>query len=64
MAKTYKSEVMATLHESMADLHEIGAIDNRTMRIFDKSCLTPINSASALPSPATPACVRCPSGSR
>jgi len=42
MAKTYKSDVMATLHESMADLHEIGAIDNRTMRIFDKSCLTPI----------------------
>ena len=42
MAKAYKSEAMAAIHESMADLHKIGAIDNRTMREFDRACLTPV----------------------
>jgi len=42
MAKAYKSEAMAAIHESMADLHKIGAIDNKTMREFDRACLTPV----------------------
>jgi putative transcriptional regulator len=42
MAKAYKSEAMAAIHESMADLHKIGAVDNKTMREFDRACLTPV----------------------
>lgn len=42
MAKAYKSEALAAVHESMADLHKIGAIDNKTMREFDRACLTPV----------------------
>jgi putative transcriptional regulator len=42
MAKAYKSAAFAALHENMSDLHKIGAIDNRTMREFDRACLTPV----------------------
>jgi putative transcriptional regulator len=42
MAKTYKSKALAAVHESMGDLHKIGAIDSKTMREFDESCLTPV----------------------
>jgi putative transcriptional regulator len=42
MAKAYKSEALAAVHESMADLHKIGAINNKTMREFDRACLTPV----------------------
>ena len=42
MAKAYKSEALAAVHESMADLHKIGKIDARTMREFDRACLTPV----------------------
>jgi putative transcriptional regulator len=31
---------MATIHESAQALFEIGAIDKKTMREFDESCLT------------------------
>ena len=37
-----KSEAIAAIHESMADLHQIGAIDNKMMREFDRACLTPV----------------------
>ena len=33
---------MAAIHENMADLHEAGAIDTKTMRRFDQACLTPV----------------------
>jgi putative transcriptional regulator len=42
MAKAYKSEALAAVHESMADLNKIGAIDSKTMREFDRACLTPV----------------------
>jgi putative transcriptional regulator len=42
MSKKYRSEALASIHETMAALHEIGAIDKRTMRGFDETCLTPI----------------------
>jgi putative transcriptional regulator len=42
MSKKYRSEAMAAIHESMAALHAVGAIDKRTMREFDDACLTPI----------------------
>ena len=46
MAKKYRSEAHAAIHETMEALHEVGAIDKQTMREFDASCLTP-----ALPIP-------------
>ena len=46
MAKKYRSEAYAAIHETMEALHEIGAIGKQTMREFDASCLTP-----ALPMP-------------
>jgi putative transcriptional regulator len=42
MAKSYKSEALAAIHESMADLHKIGKLDSKTMREFDQTCLTPV----------------------
>ncbi|MGH9606217.1 MAG: helix-turn-helix domain-containing protein [Terracidiphilus sp.] len=42
MAKAYKSEAFAALHESMGDLRKIGAIDSQSMRKFDRACLTPV----------------------
>lgn len=41
VARTYKSEAMASVHEMMEGFHEAGSIDKRTMREFDEACLTP-----------------------
>jgi len=46
MSKTYKSDVMAAIHETVSDLHEIGLVDKRTMRHFDETCLTPVTPLS------------------
>jgi putative transcriptional regulator len=42
--KTYKSEVMASVHQMMEGFYQTGAIDKKTMREFDESCLiaTPV----------------------
>ena len=42
MARTYRSEAMAALHELMEGFHQSGAIDKQTMREFDEACLTNI----------------------
>lgn len=42
MTKQYRSEALAAIHETMESLHEVSAIDKRTMRDFDNACLTPI----------------------
>ena len=42
MSRKYKSEALAALHESLSDLHDIGIIPTKTMREFDKSCLSPV----------------------
>lgn len=42
MAKVYKSDAMAAIHETMEGLFEIGAIDKQTMREFDEGCLTAV----------------------
>ena len=42
MAKKYRSDAFAAIHETMEGLHEIGAIDKQTMREFDEACLTPV----------------------
>ena len=34
-----KSRAMASIHEAIADLHGIGAVDKATMRHFDALCL-------------------------
>jgi len=39
--KTYKSELMASIHEMMEGFHESGTIDKQTMRNFDEACLVP-----------------------
>ena len=43
MSKKYRSEAMAAIHETMEALHEVGAVDKRTMRRFDEACLTPVH---------------------
>lgn len=42
MAKKYRSDAMAAIHETMQALRDVGAIDRQTMRDFDEACLTPI----------------------
>lgn len=40
--KTYKSDVAASIHETVSDLFETGLVDKKTMKRFDESCLTPV----------------------
>ncbi len=47
MAKKYRSDALAAIHETMEALHEAGAIDKQTMREFDAACLTPVQLLSA-----------------
>jgi putative transcriptional regulator len=42
MTKKYRSEALAAVHEMMEGLREVGAIDKRTMRDFDETCLSPV----------------------
>jgi putative transcriptional regulator len=42
MAKKYRSDAFAAIHETMEALHDVGAIDKQTMREFDDTCLTPV----------------------
>ena len=39
----YKSELLASIHETAQGLHEIGAISKATMRDFDLACLTTVS---------------------
>ena len=41
--KQYKSEALASIHETMDSLHQIGAIDKMTMRDFDTACLETVS---------------------
>jgi putative transcriptional regulator len=47
MAKQYRSETMAAIHETAEGLHSIGLMDKQTMRRFDDACLTPVRPLSA-----------------
>ncbi len=38
----YRSEALGAIHETMAALHSIGAINKVTMREFDEACLEPV----------------------
>ena len=41
-AKQCKSETSTAIHETASSLYQIGAIDKKTMRGFDETCLEPI----------------------
>lgn len=45
--KTYKSDALAAIHETISDYHAAGVVDKQTMRRFDESCLTPIHEFTA-----------------
>jgi len=40
--RKYRSDAMAAIHETMAALHKVGAIEKLTMRRFEDACLTPV----------------------
>jgi putative transcriptional regulator len=42
MAKKFRSDAMAAIHEAANDLYSVGGIDRKTMRKFDVLCLTQI----------------------
>ena len=39
MSKNYRSDALASVHEMMESLHDIGAVTKQTMREFDETCL-------------------------
>ncbi len=46
MVKQYKSDALATVHETVVGLAEAGVITNQTLRAFDEMCLTPVRELS------------------
>lgn len=42
MVKKYRSRALGVIHKSMKDFERCGTVDKKTMRDFDKLCLTPI----------------------
>jgi putative transcriptional regulator len=47
MPKKYRSDAMAAAHEIAQGMHEAGALDKRSMKVFDALCLTPVETLSA-----------------
>jgi putative transcriptional regulator len=46
MKKQYRSRIMASIHETVQDLHSAGVLDKRTLRQFNEACLTPVRQLS------------------
>lgn len=44
--KTYKSDALSAIHETVSGYYAAGVINKQTMRSFDESCLTPIREFS------------------
>src|SRR5947199_8479165 len=42
MAKKYRSKIAAAIHETAVGLYRAGGMDEKTMRHFDVTCLTPV----------------------
>ena len=42
MTKKYRSDALAAIHETMAALYEVSAVDKQTLLEFDDACLTPV----------------------
>ncbi|MEQ9330235.1 DNA-binding transcriptional regulator [Thalassobaculum sp.] len=40
--RIYRNDLSAAVHEMAEGLHEVAAIDKRTMREFDEACLAPV----------------------
>ena len=47
MAKQYKSDALAAVHETALGLTEAGVMAKRTMKAFDEMCLTPVEEMTA-----------------
>ena len=47
MTKTYRSDLLAAVHETAEDLHGAGVMAKRTLRRFDEMCLTPVEPMDA-----------------
>jgi len=43
MKKQYQSDALGAIHETASDLHDAGVMDKRTLRKFDRMCLTPVH---------------------
>ena len=43
MVKTYKSDALSAIHETVSDLRDAGIVTRKTMKEFDEKCLTPIH---------------------
>jgi len=46
MAEGYRSEVLASVHETARGMTDAGVMSKRTMRAFDETCLTPVEEMS------------------
>ena len=44
--KKYRSDALRSAHVTVEGLHRIGLVDKKTMREFDKSCLTNVEDLS------------------
>jgi len=44
--RKYRSDALAAVHETAMGLRDAGAIDKRTMKVFDEMCLTRIEPLS------------------
>ena len=42
MTKQYKTDALAAAHETALGLTEAGVMAKRTMKVFDETCLTPV----------------------
>ena len=42
MRRKYRSDISRSVHRTATDLNEIGLIDTKTMREFDRLCLTKV----------------------
>ena len=47
MSRTYRSEALASIHETASDLQDAEVMDKRTLRGFDELCLTSVRPMSA-----------------
>ena len=47
MARRYRSEALASIHETAEALHGAGFVNKQTMREFNELCLTPVKPLTA-----------------
>lgn len=47
MTKTYRSDILAAVHETAEDLHAADVMPKQTLRRFDEMCLTPVEPMDA-----------------